>query len=68
MTMLSYDTRRYVCANDAAERSRLLKETRPILKAIRRYGPKYAVRYPEALRLAGTLMWLNGRQRKTFAF
>jgi class 3 adenylate cyclase/tetratricopeptide (TPR) repeat protein len=67
MTLLSYNTRRYLLAKDEAERSGLRKETRPVLKAIRRYGPKYAFRYPEALRLAGTFAWLTGRQSKAFA-
>jgi class 3 adenylate cyclase/tetratricopeptide (TPR) repeat protein len=67
MSILSYNTRRYACAESAAERSRLLKGTRPILKGIRRYGPKYAFRYPEALRLAGTFLWLTGRQGRAFA-
>ena len=67
MSMLSYNTSRFACAESADERSKLLKETRPILKAIRRYGPKYAFRYPEALRLAGTFEWLTGRQWRAFA-
>jgi class 3 adenylate cyclase/tetratricopeptide (TPR) repeat protein len=67
MTLLSYNTRRYMYAEGAADRSRLIKETRPVLRAIRRYGPKYAVRQPEALRLAGTFMWLTGRQGRAFA-
>jgi len=67
MSMLSYNIYRYVRAQSADERSKLLKETRPILKGIRRYGPKYAFRYPEALRLAGIFEWLTGRQRKAFA-
>jgi tetratricopeptide (TPR) repeat protein len=67
MSMLSCNIRRYVCADDASERSKVLKETRPILKGIRKYGPKYAFRYPEALRLAGTFAWLTGRQWRAFA-
>jgi hypothetical protein len=44
-----------------------MKETRPILKDLLKHGRKYAHRYPEALRLAGTFMWLTGRHGRAFA-
>ena len=67
MSIVSYNTWRYVSANSAGERARILKETRPVLKKIRGYGPKYMFRYAEALRLSGTFQWLAGKQRAALA-
>ncbi len=66
MSILSYHTWRYVSACTAAERAQILREARPVLRGIRRYGPKYVYRYPEALRFAGTFHWLAGKHRKAF--
>ena len=67
MSLLRYNIWRYASAENAGQRIRVVRESRSVLKKIGRYGPKYTLRYPEALRLAGTFHWLAGKRRTAFA-
>ena len=61
-SILSFNIHSYASAKDDGKRKEVLKKTLSVLKQVRKYGPKFIFRYPEALRLAGTFYWLTGKQ------
>lgn len=67
-SVLLFNLHAYRAEKDAVRRKAILTDTRPILKRIGKYGPKFIFRHPEALRHAGTFCWVTGRPKAAMRY
>ena len=63
MSMLAFNIHACAATVDAREKRGIIRRTRRLLRLIGKYGPRQAQRYPEALRLSGSFLYLCGRRK-----